>query len=119
MPKLPRRRISTGNRRILPVRRTSHNRCHMALSHQQVGFMMALQRQMANHGYQFIASLFPLYVTLRMYSLAASNSVMFHAVGNQEMTFVGLAGVAVANSMYHVEKKLVGKDTGVVQNFST
>ena len=101
MPKLPRRRIATGNRRRLPVRRTSNNRRHMALSHQQIGFMMALQCQMANHGYHFMASLFPLYITLGMYSLVASNPILFHAIGNQETTFAGLAGVAVANSMYH------------------
>jgi len=48
-----------------------------------------------------MASLFPLYITLGMYSLAASNPILFHGVGNQETTFAGLAGVAVANSMYH------------------
>jgi hypothetical protein len=73
----------------------------MALSHQQVGFMMALQHQMANRGYHFMASLFPLYITLGMYSLVASNPIVFHGVGIQERAFAGLAGIAVANSMYH------------------
>jgi len=30
-----------------------------------------------------------------MYSLVASNPILFHGVGNQETTFAGLAGVAV------------------------
>ena len=36
-----------------------------------------------------------------MHSLVATNPILFHAVGNPELTFAGLAGLAAANSMYH------------------
>jgi hypothetical protein len=54
MPKQPNRRFVTGNRRRLPVRRMSHNRRHMALSHEQVGFMMMLQQQILGNWFLFI-----------------------------------------------------------------
>jgi hypothetical protein len=49
MTKQPHRRLTTGNQRRLPVERTSHNHCHMALSHQQVGLMMMIQKQMCGN----------------------------------------------------------------------
>ena len=36
-----------------------------------------------------------------MHSLVATYPNLFHAVGNPELTFAGLTGIAAANSMYH------------------
>ena len=73
MSKQPQRRLKTGNRRRLPVRRTSHNRSYMALSHQQAGYMIMVQKQIRGNWIKSIASLSPLYMSLCAYFIAKSN----------------------------------------------
>ena len=77
MTKQPHRRLTTDIRRRLPVRRTSHNRRHMALSHQPVGVMMMIQKQICWNWIKFIASLSPLYMSLCTYFIAKTNPELF------------------------------------------
>jgi hypothetical protein len=70
MSKQPQRRLKTCNRRRLSVRRTSHNRRYMALSHQQVGYMITVKKQIRGNWIKSIASLSPLYMSLCAYFIA-------------------------------------------------
>ena len=98
MPIQPNRRFVTGNQRRLRVRRMSHNRCHMALSHEQVGFMMMLQQQILGNLFLFITSISPLHLSACAYMFAKSNPELFlNVAGNVDLIFTGLAGVNVAN----------------------
>ncbi len=105
MPKQPNRRLVTGNRRRLPVRRMSHNRRHMALSHEQVGFMMMLQQQILGNWFLFITSISPLHLSACAYMFAKSNPELFlNVAGNVDLIFTGLAGVNMANFVYHISQ---------------
>jgi hypothetical protein len=91
MSKQPQRRLKTGNRRRLPVRRTSHNRRYMALSHQQVGYMIMVQKQLRGNLIKSLASLAPLYMSICAYFIAKNNPELFPVfVGHTEIIFRGL-----------------------------
>jgi hypothetical protein len=105
MSKQPQRRLKTGNRRRLPVRRTSHNRRYMALSHQQVGYMIMVQKQLRGNLIKSLASLAPLYMSICAYFIAKKNLELFPVfVGHTEIIFRGLLCMNVSNFFYHLNK---------------
>ena len=99
MSKQSQRRLKTGNRRRMPVRRTSHNHHYMALSHQQVGYMIMVQKQIRENWIKSIASISPLYMLLCAYFIAKSNPERF---GNTDLIFCGLLCVNLSNFVYHL-----------------
>lgn len=89
MSKQPQRWLKTGNRRRMPVRRTSHNCRFMALSHQQVGYMIMVQKQIRGNWIKSIASLSPLHMSPCAYFIAKSNPEHFpDFVGTTELIFI-------------------------------